>query len=109
MLDQEPLRHVGIELRPHGLDAVDDLLLVADQGDPEGGEVLEGDAGHRLHGGDAGLLEVVLVAGHLDAGQPLVHRLELGHVGGVGVQRVLVSGKNAKTFRYTGKEKWRSL
>lgn len=86
--DEEALGQVGRQLRPHGLDAVHDLLLVADERDAERGEVGHGEPGHVLQPDDARLLEVVQVPGHLDRAQPLVHRPELQHVRRVRAQRV---------------------
>lgn len=87
-LHEEALGQVGRELRPHGLDAVHDLLLVADQRNAQRRQVGYRQSGHRLRAHDARLFEVVQVPGHFYGAQPFVHRTELGHVRRVRAQRV---------------------
>jgi len=88
LLHEKALGQVGRELRPHGLDAVHDLFLVADQRDAQRRQVGYSESGYRLRAHDARLFEVVQVPGHLYRAQPLVHRTELGHVRRVRAQRV---------------------
>ncbi len=85
--DEEAFGHADGELGPHGLYAVHDLALVAEQDDAQAGQVGVRQPRHGVQRGDAGLLEVVDVARQFQRRQPLVDRLELQHVGRFRTQR----------------------
>lgn len=66
VLNEKALGQVRGKLRSHSLDAVHDLLLMADQRDAQRREIGHCEPGHSFQTDDAGLLEVVQVPGHLD-------------------------------------------
>ena len=100
---KEPFTDVNTELGPDGLDGRVDLLLMSHQCDVKLYQLVEAQPGHLVHAGHARRREVVRVARHLQARQPVVHRGEPGQVGGVGGQRVggLTGGNLTECLRTT--------
>ena len=91
--NQEP--HGLLALDVQRLDAVHDLLLVSDERHAELDDVLQCQLRRVVNGQDAGAGELVRVAVHLDAGQPVGGRLRHGR----SVIGVVASQQQTRTLR----------
>jgi len=63
-LDEEAFGQVGRNLRSHRLYTVHDFLLVADEGDPERGQLFHCQPHHSVHTANTSPLEIVHVTRH---------------------------------------------